>query len=422
MARQVLRLSRILAVTFGTQGLAREATISLHGAADAPTAPQASAQLPARQLMRSERSDTGETTSSHAAGRASEASFIVDADPATLTWNPKTMSVILPCAEEREYAVKTVQSIYNTTDPNLLLEIIVVDDGSNPPLSQTHMNEDFQKKWKTRVLRHERTIGLIGAKKTGGDHAQGDILVFFDCHVAPQKDWYKSFKSLIAENYRRMVVPQITALDIDSWTQIGKGGGMSKCYLTWDADFKWFDSDNRYIAVISGGLLGMSQRWWKETGGYDEHMLGWGGENIDQSLRTWLCGGEIVNAEDSYVAHMWRTDADRRTKARYMHVGDAALNRARAVYAWYGEFAAKLQDYPQLNRQSMDGEPWRTLENAMRLSTRISGMLAMPIGAASAARACELGTPISACKRLPALRFTPASATCLEGTQQKPSR
>lgn len=36
-----------------------------------------------------------------------------------------------------------------------------------------------------------------------------------------------------------MVIPQITGLDIDTWTQIGSGGGMSKCYLTWDGDFKW---------------------------------------------------------------------------------------------------------------------------------------------------------------------------------------
>ena len=31
-------------------------------------------------------------------------------------------------------------------------------------------------------------------------------------------------------------------------------------------------------------------------------MRSWGGENIDQSLRTWLCGGEIVYAEGSRVA------------------------------------------------------------------------------------------------------------------------
>ena len=33
-------------------------------------------------------------------------------------------------------------------------------------------------------------------------------------------------------------------------------------------------------------------------------MRAWGGENIDQSLRTWLCGGEIVYAEGSRVAFL----------------------------------------------------------------------------------------------------------------------
>ena len=37
-----------------------------------------------------------------------------------------------------------------------------------------------------------------------------------------------------------------------------------------------------------------SRAWWNETEGYDKQMQGWGGENIDQSLRIWLCGGEIV--------------------------------------------------------------------------------------------------------------------------------
>lgn len=33
----------------------------------------------------------------------------------------------------------------------------------------------------------------------------------------------------------------------------------------------------------------------------------WGGENVEISFRTWLCGGRIVVARDAYVAHYFRT-------------------------------------------------------------------------------------------------------------------
>mmetsp|Transcript_72514 Transcript_72514/g.172898 ORF Transcript_72514/g.172898 Transcript_72514/m.172898 type:complete len:761 (+) Transcript_72514:90-2372(+) len=271
--------------------------------------------------------------------------FVVDAGPELLRWKPKTFSVVLPCAEEREFAYKTVESIHKMTPSEVLHEIVVVDDGSNPPLSETHLTPEIQQKFKVKIFRHEQTVGLIGAKKTGGDGATGDILVFLDCHVAPQKDWHIDILGLIAENYRRMVIPAITALDIDTWTQIGNGGGgSSKCYVTWDGDFKWGGTDDMYMGMLSGGLLGMSNRWWQESGGYDPDMFGWGGENIDQGVRMWVCGGEIVTAQRSQVAHMWRTNG--RTSARYHHVGDTIKNRARAIYAWNEEFADKLDEYP----------------------------------------------------------------------------
>ena len=33
-----------------------------------------------------------------------------------------------------------------------------------------------------------------------------------------------------------------------------------------------------YMGMLSGGLAGMSRQWWDESGGYDDKMLGWGGE------------------------------------------------------------------------------------------------------------------------------------------------
>mmetsp|Transcript_40735 Transcript_40735/g.93740 ORF Transcript_40735/g.93740 Transcript_40735/m.93740 type:complete len:585 (-) Transcript_40735:54-1808(-) len=273
----------------------------------------------------------------------------------------RTMSVVLPCAGEGEYAFKTVRSVFDSTPTDILKEIVVVDDGSDPPLSETVLNKDVRDKYRVKLLRHESTVGLIGSKKDGGDAATGDIIVFFDCHVAPQRGWYSAFIRLINDNRRRIVVPMITDLNVDTWRQRSFSHGVSKCYLTWDADFKWFQSDDPYVPVLSGGLLGMSKQWWRESGGYDEQMRSWGGENIDQSLRTWLCGGEIVIARESSVAHMWRRMDDERTHAHYSVEARAATkNRLRAAVAWYGEFAEKLLDYPSLKAGAKDnnGNPW----------------------------------------------------------------
>ena len=113
-----------------------------------------------------------------------------------------------------------------------------------------------------------------------------------------------------------------------------------------------------YMGMLSGGLAGMSRYWWDESGGYDDKMLGWGGENIDQGVRMWVCGGEIVAAPSSQVAHMWRT-GNKKTNARYKHVGDTIYNRARAINAWLQEFSAKLDHYPNFaHRRASGGPDW----------------------------------------------------------------
>lgn len=121
---------------------------------------------------------------------------------------------------------------------------------------------------------------------------------------------------------------------------------MSKCYLTFDAEFKWTTDNTPYVPIMSGGLLAISRRWFFEIGGYDNTMKGWGGENLDQSLRVWTCGGEIVSAPESYVAHMWR-DGTEKTKAKYkLGAGDAIKNRARAVKAHLGKWYGKTLSFP----------------------------------------------------------------------------
>lgn len=265
-----------------------------------------------------------------------------------------TMSVILPCANEGVFAVRTARSIGERTPKAVLKEIVVVDDGSTPPLEEIFKEHgaDVLEKYPVKFVRHETFTGLINAKKQGGDRATGDVLTFLDCHVLPRdygpdKSWADGIMARIGGNYKRIVVPSITDLDADRWDEIGRPNGVAKCYLSLDVDFRWFDSEDDFVPIMSGGLLAMSRRWWHETGGYDTGMIGWGGENIDQSLRAWLCGGEIVQATDSHVAHMWRTNDKPQTKAKYtVPEGAVNSNRYRAALAWFDDYIEKVHEYP----------------------------------------------------------------------------
>lgn len=300
---------------------------------------------------------------------AKKASAASAASASPFRWSPKTLSVVLPCAGEGLFAKKTVQSVADSVPGgiggSILADIIVVDDGSSPPLGEEYLTPDFRTKYPVTIVRHEVAVGLMGAKSAGATKATGDIIVFFDCHVAPQDTWYEEFLVSSAENYRRIVVPVITDLNIDTWKERNRAWSFAKCYLTWDADFKWVNMEQPHMPVLSGGLLGISRRWWNETGGYDPGMKGWGGENIDQSLRTWLCGGEIVSLSKAFVAHMWRQPQDTRTDRNYeVSVMDALKNKARAVLGWFDDYAEKAGEFQTLNWLGI-GSKRRNLDKLM---------------------------------------------------------
>jgi len=199
--------------------------------------------------------------------------------------------------------------------------------------------------------------------------------------TAQAPDYWVPFVSHVEKNYKRVVVPTITNLDVDTWTESGRPPpgteGMSKCYLTFDGEFKWTKDDTEFVPVMSGGLLAMSRRWWKETGGYDDAMRGWGGENIDQSLRIWRCGGEIVSATQSYVAHMWRDAAKPATRSKYRVPPNAkATNIARAGKAhmggWYGAKLLSFDPFVQFKAKNKPWEPYKSSVNATAIEARMA--------------------------------------------------
>lgn len=269
----------------------------------------------------------------HAAGAKRGASFLEARGK---------MSVVLPCLNET-FVVQTVRSFCERTPTEILGEILIVDDGSTPSVSQTLTSANLKGHCPWRILRHEKPRGLMNAKQTGGDAAVGRYIGFFDCHVAPAIDWHKEIIQLLDQKPERLVVPMIGDLDLDTYDFVKDAAWKTKCYIDFNADFWWYEDESNFIPIISGGLVATSREWWRASGGFDSGMSGWGGENSDQSLRAWLCGGDVVRAPSSHIAHMWRVNSDKRTVSRYhldSRVGD---NLARVAAAWMGEFGKKYR-------------------------------------------------------------------------------
>jgi glycosyltransferase involved in cell wall biosynthesis len=211
------------------------------------------------------------------------------------------------------------------------MEVIFVDDASDPPASDVLRGLNIPQ---LRIIRNDNREGLIRAKTIGARATKGDLLVFLDAHIRAYPGWLEPMISLTNDDYRRVVVPTIPVLDGNTWEQIKEYVGV-KLIFDWKMDFIWYvDSEDDFVPIMSGGLLAITKRWFEESGEYDEGMLQWGGENVEQSVKTWLCGGEIVVARSSRIGHVFRDVSPYDLNITQIHV-----NKARAVDVWFDEWA-----------------------------------------------------------------------------------
>lgn len=238
-----------------------------------------------------------------------------------------TMSVVMAAHNEHQYMKRTLQSIYERTPASILKEIIVVDDGSTPPLAASCA--DYPE---VKIIRHNDRRGLIKSKTEGGNVATADMIMFLDAHVKPEWNWAEPILKHLNINYKRVVVPLIPILDGKTWEPNNNAVG-SKMMFDWTLFFQWFEDFNDIVPCMSGGLFAISRQWWHESGEYDYQMMMWGAENIEQSIRIWLCGGEIYVARDSRVAHVFRSSFPYKINNTEIYI-----NKVRTVETWFDEY------------------------------------------------------------------------------------
>jgi len=192
--------------------------------------------------------------------------------------------------------------------------VIVVDDGSDPPLELTQPTP-----LRLRVIHQEDLgFGLARARNTGARAAQGDVLIFLDCDMIPEDGWlaaharwHHAASDLLTLGFRNHVDPSgISAADVaerpGSLAELFAGRRVQRpewieFHMTRTASLT--SSDDDLFRVVTGGNLGVSRAFHNDTGGHDESFTQWGAEDVEFGYRAYTMGAVLVPAREALCWH-----------------------------------------------------------------------------------------------------------------------
>ncbi|XP_034093078.1 polypeptide N-acetylgalactosaminyltransferase 10-like [Gymnodraco acuticeps] len=255
-------------------------------------------------------------------------------------------SIIIPFHNEGwSSLLRTVHSVLNRSPPQLIAEIILVDDFSD----KEHLKEALEKYMvrlpKVRILRTKKREGLIRTRLLGAEAAKGEVITFLDSHCEANVNWLPPLLDRIADNRKTIVCPMIDVIDHDNFGYETQAGDAMRGAFDWEMYYKRIPIPNELqkndpsepfeSPVMAGGLFAVDRKWFWELGGYDTGLEIWGGEQYEISFKVWMCGGRMEDIPCSRVGHIYRKYVP------YKVPGGVSLarNLKRVAEVWMDEYA-----------------------------------------------------------------------------------
>ena len=229
-------------------------------------------------------------------------------------WEPtQRVTVVVPCYNGQEPLALTFAALANQTYPMDLLEVVIADDGSDPPIV-VPPGAPFE----ARVVAQERAgFGLARARNTGAAAATGSILVFLDCDMVPEPTqveaharWHHLDDRILTLGFRHHAdFDGVTVDDIrvaDSIGDVVAGRSVSspqwiEFHMARTKDLTSTDTD--LFRIVTGGNLGISKAFYDDLGGSDESFTQWGAEDTELGYRAFNAGGVLVPERRALAWH-----------------------------------------------------------------------------------------------------------------------
>ncbi len=217
------------------------------------------------------------------------------------------MTVVIPCYQGSEKLAITMAALDRQTYPSELLSVVIVDDGSDPPL-----RSPATQLVRVEMVRQERSgFGIARARNLGAERASGDILIFLDSDMIPEPQWAEAHArwhhvvgDALTLGFRRHVeVSGLTAADVGIAAESGSlaplFAGRHQERPEWiefhlERTSKLTRPETDLFRVVTGGNLGMRRDTILELGGFDTGFDRWGAEDTELGYRAFTWGALLV--------------------------------------------------------------------------------------------------------------------------------
>lgn len=222
------------------------------------------------------------------------------------------LTCIIPFMNEGEEIEKTVRSIINTSNA----EIMLINDCS----TDSYDYEEVADLYDCIYIKNETNLGVAGSRDLGVKNCKTDYFVLLDGHMRfYDNNWdlrtieylFKNPKTILSSN--TSIITRENGRYINEDGEVRQMYGGAKINLVepgWELTSKWtnnFLSDEDIVPVCSvmGAFYASSKEWWNYIGGL-KGLLKYGDDEPLMSLKTWLSGGKCVLDKNFFVGHVYK--------------------------------------------------------------------------------------------------------------------